>query len=160
MKHDIRTDSWFLFPLSIPPMQRYAMLMGIWVLLALLWWSWIYNPLRRHRAGLSSQLQLSSQQDSAIGDKLIALSQSLNHELSCKELSSIASLSRVTFNEIRFETNHRAHLSFYGTYTSLLLCLQSLYERCPDMRISKMHMTVRDQNIRYIALDVSHLKTV
>lgn len=159
MKHDIRTDSWFLFPLSMPPMQRYALLMGVWLLMALIWWSWIYNPLRSHRAGLSSQLHLSSRQDSIMGDKLVALSQALKTELSCKELSSIASLSRVTFDEIRFESNHRAHLSFYGSYTALLLCIQSLYERCPEMHISKMHMTMHDQNMRHVILDISHLQT-
>jgi hypothetical protein len=142
----------------MPPMQRYAVLIGMMLFLALFWWSWIYNPLRKHRAGLSYQIQ-TTLPDAVVGDTLFALSQSLNQKLSCKELSSIANLSRVTFDEIRFEANNQAHLSFYGTYAALLLCLQSIYERCPTMQISRMHMTMHNQQVRHVVLDVSHLNT-
>ncbi len=157
MKHDIRTDSWFLFPLSLPPMQRYLLLIGLAAIAVSFWWCWIYNPLRRHRAGLSYQLQ-SIKHDAVIKEKLIALSQSLT-KLSCKELSSIASISRVTFDEIRFQSDDKAHISFYGSYDSLIRCLNELYERCPKLHITKLYLVASDQSTRHISLDVTHLAT-
>jgi hypothetical protein len=157
MKQQLKSYSWFLFPLSLPPSQRYSVLLMVSLSLAFCWWSWIYNPLRKQRASLMTQLCAPQQEDVVVGNRLNRLQQSL-HQLSCKELTTIASLSRVTFEEIKFLSHSTMHLSFFGTYDAVMHCMQELYERCPLMQVERMSMECRDQVLRFVNLEISNLQ--
>lgn len=155
MKQQLKSYSWFLFPLSLPPLQRYSALLLLPLCIIGIWWSWIYNPLRKQRAVLLNQLITSVDHEVIIGKRLSQLHESLQ-QVSCKELSTIASLSRVTFEEIKFLQKAKIRLSFLGSYDAILSCLHELYERCPHMHIDSMHMEWRNQTQRSVNLEISN----